>query len=329
MVKKQSGYFWRFRKFLLKLGVFKPVWIKDFSKPNDSKIIYKFVSENVNKLNCKQVNYLVRNSFYLKSFFFTLLLITNLFAFQGAGECEKLIPDYAQLTNKSVFLPHALQGQCVVQSEKHFPLILKNAGFNYSEKSGTISIKEIPLPKEKEKDPFKPKDIYYNVVFIFFNTQSAINCGISLDDILFRWQNLNYSFTFGGAVGCPAFDYDGSFAFSVNAHLVDRWEYSHGIEQQRQNAQITSASGAVTNQFEWITTGLNLVLEQSEKGVFYTLKYTSQNGSVTTSRGGLVDDVRAIVEDEYSRVRKLWFIPLGVESVRSQYRLLLRITPKT
>ena len=155
----------------------------------------------------------MRNSLSLKSFFFTLLLITNLFAFQGAGECEKLFPIMPNLQTKVFFLPHACKGQCVVQSEKHFPLILKNAGFNYSEKSGTISIKEIPLPKRKGKRPFKPKDIYYNVVFIFFNTQSAINCGISLDDILFRWQNLNYSFTFGGAVGCPAFDYDGSFAF--------------------------------------------------------------------------------------------------------------------
>lgn len=328
MKKKQSGYFWRFRKTLLRLGVFKPIWIRDFSTPNDSKKIYKFVRENLNNLNNKQISYLVRNNLYLKSFFFTLLLITNLFAFQGAGDCEKIISDYAQLTNRSVFLPHALQGQCIVQSEKHFPLILKNAGYNFTEKSGTIQIKEIPIPKEKEKEPFKPKDLFYDVTFVFINTASALDCGLSVDDILMRWNNLQYSFTFGGAFGCPAFDYDGSFGFAVNAHLKERWEYSHGVESQRQYAQITSSTGAITNQYEWITTGLVLVLTQNENGIYYDLKYTSQNGSVTHSYGGIVEELRSLVEDEYTRTRKLWLLPLGRESVKSRYSLLLRITPK-
>ena len=78
-----------------------------------------------------------------------------------------------------------LQGQCIVQSEKHFPLILKNAGYNFTEKSGTIQIKEIPIPKEKEKEPFKPKDLFYDVTFVFINTASALDCGLSVDDILF------------------------------------------------------------------------------------------------------------------------------------------------
>lgn len=328
MKKKQSGYFWRFRKFLLEQDIVKPIWIKDFSKPNDSKIIYKVVRKELSKLTLRQTNYFVRNYLSFKSFFFTLLLVTNLFAFQGAGDCEKIISDYAQLMNKSVFLPHALQGQCIVQSEKHFPLILKNAGYNFAEKSGTIQIKEIPIPKEKEKEPFKPKDLFFDVTFVFINTASALDCGLSVDDILFRWQNLEYSFTFGGAFGCPAFDYDGSFGFSVNAHLRERWEYSHGVESQRQYAQITSSTGAITNQYEWITTGLVLVLTQNENGVYYDLKYTSQNGSVTHSYGGIVEELRSLVEDEYSRTRKLWLLPLGRESVKSRYSLLLRITPK-
>ena len=41
------------------------------------------------------------------------------------GDCEKLLSDYAQLTNKVSFLPRMLSGQCVVQSEKTFSAYLE------------------------------------------------------------------------------------------------------------------------------------------------------------------------------------------------------------
>lgn len=111
--------------------------------------------------------------------------------------------------------------------------------------------------------------------------------------------------------------------------MLDSWSYSHGNETQRQNAQITSSTGAVTNQYEYVTTGLNLTLEQNENGVFYSLKYTGNNGSVTTSRGGIVEEVRATIMDEYKRRRKFWFIPIGQENKLALYTLVLRIVAKS
>jgi hypothetical protein len=122
-------------------------------------------------------------------------------------------------------------------------------------------------------------------------------------------------------------DYDGSFAFRTNAHLIDSWSYSHGIEQQRQKAQITSSTGAVTNEYDYITTGLNLTLYQNEKGVSFSLKYTGSNGSVTTANGGIVDEVRATVTDEFTRTRKFWAFAIGKEKILATYTLFLRVTP--
>ena len=261
--------------------------------------------------------------------FFVLLLSVYCFSFQGAGDCEKLLTDYAQLTSKSVFLPRSLSGSCVVQSEKHFPFILKSAGFDYKLKDDVIQVSAIEKsPSQRVKSEWKPKSLFYNVTFVFVNSGSAYDCGLKMQDIVAKSYNLDYEFTLGLSLGCPALDYDGSFSFRVNAHLLDNWSYSHGIESARQSAQITSSTGAVTNQFEYITTGLNLTLEQNEKGVFYSLKYTGNNGSVTTSRGGVVDTIRASILDEYEAVRKFAFLPIGKEKKRALYNLVLLITPR-
>ena len=195
--KKPSGYFWRFWKMLIREGILYPQWVKDFSKENGSKIIYKINLDYVPKLNQRQTKYLVRKGFFLKVFFFSLFLISNLFAFQGVGDCEKLLSDYAQLGNKSVFLPAVLSGHCVVQSEKHFPFILKSAGYSYKEKNGYIDIKPIPPYQEKPAEPWQPKSLYYDVSFVFLNTSSALDCGLKMGDVVASSYNLNYSFSLG------------------------------------------------------------------------------------------------------------------------------------
>lgn len=310
--KKRSGYFWRFRKMLIRKGIFYPQRFIDFSK-----------------LNQRQTKYLLRNGFFMKSFFFSLLLITNLFAFQGVGDCEKLLSDYAQLGNKSVFLPAVLSGHCVVQSEKHFPFILKSAGYSYKEKNGYIDIKPIPPYQEKPAEPWQPKSLFYDVSFVFLNTSSALDCGLKMGELVASTYNLNYSFSLGLQLGCPALDYDGSFAFRTNAHLLDIWEYSHGLESKRDKSTITSATGAVTTEYEYLTTGLYLALEQKETGVFYRLRYTGQNGSVTTNSGGIIRKVTALVTDEYTRTRYFGFLPLGKVKNLATYTLILRIEPAT
>ena len=329
MKKKPSGYFWRFRKMLLGYGIFVRSYQKNFDPPYKPKIIYKFnPSKARKKLNYNQFNYLARNGWKFRDFFFALLFFCSFgFCFQGSGECSKILTDYAQLTNKSVFLPSALSGSCVVQSEKHFPLILKNAGYIFKEKSGVLDVHEIPIPKEKPLESWKPQSKYFDVSFIFLNISSTLDCGLKMDDIIASSHNLNYSFSLGLSLGCPALDYDGSFAFRTNAHLIDIWEYSHGIETTRTKAQITSSTGAVTNQYEYLTTGLMLTLEQRENGIFYRLRYTGTNGSVTTSSGGIIDKVTALVTDEYTRTRYFGFIPLGKEKALATYTLVLRIEP--
>lgn len=309
MKKKKCGYFWRVNRTLKKMFPRGYMTYTDFRK-----------------LTPRKRAYVIKHWFEFKWLFIALFLCVNCFAFQGVGDCQKLLQDYAQLTNKSVFLPHLLDGNCVVQSEKHFPLIMKNAGFNYSEKSGYIQIKPI-VYKEREqvKEEWKPQSKYYDVEFTFLNLSSAIDCGLTMDEILANLHNLDYTFSLGLNLGCPALDYDGSFAFKVNAHLIDSWSYSHGIESQRQRAQITSSTGAVTNEYDYITTGLNLTLYQSEKGVFFSLKYTGNNGSVTTASGGVVDEIKATTTDEFTRVRKFWIIPIGKEKIRATYSLILRI----
>lgn len=309
MKKKKCGYFWRVNRTLKKMFPSGYMTYGDFRK-----------------LSPRKRSYVIKHWFEFKWLFISLILAVNCFAFQGVGDCQKLLQDYAQLTNKSVFLPHLLDGNCVVQSEKHLPLIMKNAGFSYSEKGGYIQIKPI-VYKEKEKESWKPESKFYDVEFTFLNVSSAIDCGLKMDEILASLKNLDYTFSLGLNLGCPALDYDGSFAFKVNAHLLESWTYSHGIESQRQRAQITSSTGAVTNEYDYITTGLNLSLTQSEKGVAFSLKYTGNNGSVTTASGGVVDEIKATTTDEFTRIRKFWFIPIGKEKIHATYTLILRIRP--
>lgn len=260
---------------------------------------------------------------------FFFLAFSSSFAFQGVGDCEKLLSDYAQLTNKSVFLPAMFSGHCVIQNEKHFPLVLKSAGYDYKLKDDVIQVLQIQKSVTQYSKPkFKPKDLYYDIVFYFVNLQSAIDCGLKMSDIVATAQNLDYSFTFDLALGCPAFAQDGTFGFRVNAHLLDTWSYSHGVETSREHSTITSASGAVTTQYEYITAGLNLTLEQNENGVFYTLKYTGKNGSVTSSHGAIVERVEAQIVDEYDKVRKIAFLPIGKETIHATYTLLLMISPR-
>lgn len=312
MKKKKSGYYYRLNRQLKEMCKY----------PN---II---CTEHLRRISPKRRRWIIAHWFEFKFFFvMVLFLVCNSFSFQGVGDCQKLLEDYAQLTKKSVFLPHLLDGNCVVQNEKHLPLILKNAGFNYQEKSGYIQIKPIvPLP-EKPKEEWKPTDKYYDVEFVFINMSNAIDCGFKMEDVFFQLRNLDYSFSLGMSLGCPALDYDGSFAFRTNAHLIETWTYSHGIEQQRQLAQITSSTGAVTNEYSWVTTGLNLTLSQTQKGVSFSVKYTGRNGSVTTSSGGIVDEVKATVTDEFTRTRKLWAFPIGKEKILATYTLFLRIIP--
>lgn len=309
MIKKKCGYFWRVNRTLKKMFPFGYMTYGDFRK-----------------LSPRKRSYVIKHWFEFKWLWIALVLAVHCFAFQGVGDCQKLLQDYAQLTNKSVFLPQLLDGNCVIQSEKHLPLIMKNAGFLYAEKGGYIQIKPI-IYKEKEKEEWKPEDKYYDVEFVFLNTSTALDCGFKMDDIFFKLRNLDYSFTLGVALGCPALDYDGSFVFRTNAHLIDVWNYSHGIEQQRQKAQITSATGAITNEYDYITTGLNITLSQSQKGVTFSIKYTGSNGSVTTASGGITDEIRATVTDEFTRTRKLWAFAIGKEKVLATYMLFMRIRP--
>lgn len=311
MKKKKCGYYYRINKQIKELAMGQQIRGVDFRK-----------------LSPARRRWAIAYWFDFKWFVVLLFFVSFSYGFQGVGDCEKLLTDYAQLTNKSVFLPSMLSGKCVVQSEKHFPLIMKNAGLHYKESNGIISLKHIEPAPEKPKEEFKPRDLYYDVSFAFVNIGNAFDCGIKVDDVLATFRNISYDFTFGGSLGCPAMDYDGSFVFNVNAHLIESWSYSHGLESQRQNAQITSATGAVTNQYEWITTGLNLTLSQTEKGINYTLKYTGNNGSVSTSAGGLVEEVRATIIDEYTTTRKLLFVPIGSEKRRATYSLVLRIVPR-
>lgn len=252
----------------------------------------------------------------------SLFLSAPCHSFEGSGECSKLVTDYAYLLKKSVFLPHSLSGNCVISSEKHFPLIMKNAGFNYKETASVISLTEV---KPYIKPEFKAPKKEYLVNFAFLNTSSLINCGLTLDDVLASFKNLHFDFSVAGVFGCPALDKDGSFAFSVNAALNDSWSYTHGVEEQRAESQITASTGAVTTQYRYITTGLDIALNQRENGVFYSLRYTSRNGNITTSSGAVVDLVQSDITEVFKTKRKLWIIPLGYEDVENSYKLILQV----
>lgn len=279
------------------------------------------------KLSPKARKYIVLNGFLLSKVFFTLLLLCSFgWSFTSSGDCGQVIQDYALLTKKSVFLPSTLNGECIVENEKHLPKILKAAGFNYKVLNDIITISEI---QPYNPPSWKPQEKLYKIEFLFIHLGDAINCGLSMDDIIFKWHNLTYDFNFAGQLGCPALDQDGSFALSVNASLKDEWFYTHGIETERTKSRITSATGAVTTDYEFITSGLSLRLWQNENGVFYELRYTAKNGAITTSKGGIVGEVLADILDEYEKVRKFWFIPLGSEKENARYRLRLKITETT
>lgn len=264
----------------------------------------------------------------LNSLLFLAALSPNLWAFEGVGDCQKLLGDFAVLTRKSAFIPAALSGNCIIKNEKDFPLVLKSAGFKYAEKSGVLTISALPAPvvKEEKKPEWKPSSKQYKIDFAFVNVNSALDCGLTLKEVLFSFENLDYSFSIGGSLGCPALDSDGSFSFSVNASLLDKWTYTHGVETQRAQSEITSATGAVTTSYTWITTGLDLTLEQKESGVFYTLRYTSKNGSVSTSSGLVTDLVQADITEDIKQKRKLWIIPIGWWHTDARYKLVLKVT---
>lgn len=265
-------------------------------------------------------------SLRLNLLLFLAVICPSLWAFEGVGDCQKLLSDFAVLTKKSAFIPVALSGNCIVKSERDFPLVLKSAGFHYKEKSGVISLAPIPQPVEKPAPTWKAQTKNFKIDFAFINVSSALDCGITLKDVLFSFENLSYSFSVGGSLGCPALDNDGSFTFSVNASLTDSWSYTHGTETQRAQSEITSATGAVTTNYSWITTGLDLKLEQKESGVFYSLRYTSKNGSVSTSSGLVADLIQADILEEVKQKKKLWILPLGYVRNEARYKLVLKVT---
>lgn len=251
-----------------------------------------------------------------------LFLSVHCHSFEGVGECSKLITDFAFLTKKSVYLPEILKGSCVIHSEKDFTKVMRSAGFNYKEQGSVITLTEIPasLPKIWHA-PLKR----YVVNFAFLNKSSVIDCGLKMQDVLASLNNLSVSFSVGASFGCPAFDDDGSFAFSANATLTDRWNYTHGTETQRPKSTITSSTGAVTTEFDYLTTGLDISLNQTEHGQYYALRYTSNNGSIITSAGAITELVESDIVETYKKKRKLWFIPLGEYVVESNYKMLLQI----
>lgn len=315
--KKCSGYYWRIYRRLKKIAHVRKDYITN-------KSYYVVKSFDLYQLPLKPRKYVIKHAFSWKRFIFLLLAFSiSSWAYTSSGDCGQVIQDYAILTKKSVFLPSNLTGDCIVENEKHLPKILKAAGFNYKVLNDIISISEI---QPYNPPIWKPQEKLYKVEFLFIHLGDAINCGLTMEDIIFKWHNLTYDFNFAGTLGCPALDQDGSFALSVNASLKDEWLYTHGIETTRTKSQITSATGAVTTDYEIITSGLSLRLWQNENGVFYELRYTAKNGAITTSRGGLVAEVLADVLDEYAKVRKFWFIPLGSEKENARYRLRLKIT---
>lgn len=252
---------------------------------------------------------------------FVLLFVINLYAFQGQGECKDILADYAILNGKSIYVPPGLNGKCVIKNERDIPFILKNAGYNYKERDRSLDITAIVPWTPKA---WTPKEKRYRVNFAFINVSSAIDCGLTLDDVLFSFENLHGQFSLAGSLGCPALDRDGSFTLSVNANVVDQWSYNHGTEISRAVSQITSATGAVTTEYKYITSGLELSLIQFENYVQYKLRYTSSSGSVTTSQGALVPIVIADVEELVKTKRKLWIIPLGWSEEVQKYRLVLQ-----
>ena len=117
-----------------------------------------------------------------------LLLFQNVpcHSFEGVGECPKLLTDFAFLMKKSVYLPEALKGSCVIHSEKDFPKVLKSAGYNYKEQGSVITLTQIEPPKPKVwHAPLKR----YIVNFAFLNKSSVLDCGLKMNDVLASNRN--------------------------------------------------------------------------------------------------------------------------------------------
>ena len=99
---------------------------------------------------------------------------------------------------KSVYLPEALKGSCVIHNEKDFPKVLKSAGFAYKEHGSVISLTEIEPPKPKIwHAPLKR----YLVNFAFLNKSSVKDCGLKMNDVLASLENLSVSFSVGASFG--------------------------------------------------------------------------------------------------------------------------------
>lgn len=226
------------------------------------------------------------------------------------------------MLDKSVYLPKALSGNCVVKRSGDIPKILKAAGYNYSEKNNVITLTEIKAPEIK---PWRAPLRRFKINFAFLNKTSMIDCGARMGDVIASLENISLSFSLGLTFGCPALDDDGSFGFSVDASLYDYWRYTHGNEEQRSKSSITSSTGAVTTDYEYISTGLELELRQQEYSMTYRLRYTSKSGSVTTSEGAITDLIQSDVSEIYKKQRKFWIIPLGTYNVENSYKMLLQI----
>lgn len=254
-----------------------------------------------------------------------LFLNAPLWAFEGVGDCPKILMDYAFLEGKSMFLPKLLSGHCVIKDSRSIPKIMKAAGYKYKEDKTTITLEELPPPPPPIVKAWQPPLKRYLVNFAFLNKQSSKDCGLTMNDILASFSNLKLSFSVAGSFGCPAFEDDGTFAFSVVAALTDEWQYTHGTETQRANTEITTTTGAVSTSYDYITTGLDIKLNQTENGQFYNLRYTSRNGSITTNHGAITELIESDITETYEKKRKLWIIPLGSYTVEAMYKMVLQL----
>ena len=80
--KRPSGYFWRFRRMLINNGILKGIWTKDYSFPNNSKLIWTVDMDKIVNLSDRQIKYFVRNTLnFRKLFFFIFFLIIYFFVF--------------------------------------------------------------------------------------------------------------------------------------------------------------------------------------------------------------------------------------------------------
>lgn len=252
-------------------------------------------------------------------------LVDSCFGFKSSAECSEVLADFATLTNKSVFIPASLSGRCIVNSEKDFPLIFKASGHSYKETGSVITVKPIPEPVRIYKEPiYNPPLVKYQIQFLFVNMGSVIDCGLHMQDIIASFNNLDFDFSFAAGLGCPTLENDGSFAFTAIATFREHYQYSHGTETSRVNSEITSATGAITTSYDYLTTGLYLDLVQDSTAIKYSLRYSSPSGAVTTSQGVVGDYVYADIQDFLYVRRKFFFIPLGVERKFQNYKLILK-----